>query len=120
MRFLIDQDVYNVTVRFLNALGHDVVPVAELGLAQADDTVLLETARTQERIFVSRDHDFGNLIFVQGLGAGVIFLRILPSTQNAVHAELERVLDEHTEDELRQSFVVVEPGRHRFRKLKKQ
>lgn len=119
MKFLIDQDGYDVTVRFLHDLGHDVVPVAEIGMAQADDTALLETARSQARIFVSRDRDFGNLIYVQALGAGVIYLRILPSTQNAVHSELARVLDEHREDELRQSFVVIEPGRHRFRKVKR-
>jgi hypothetical protein len=33
MKFLLDQDVYAVTARFLNDLGHDVVPVALIGLA---------------------------------------------------------------------------------------
>jgi hypothetical protein len=45
---------------------------------------------------------------------------MLPSTQNAVHQELDRVLSEHSEVELLQAFVVVEPGRHRFRKLAKR
>jgi hypothetical protein len=31
MRFLIDQDVYAVTIRFLSGLGHDVVTAAPLG-----------------------------------------------------------------------------------------
>jgi hypothetical protein len=69
MRFLADQDVYAVTVRLLNALGHDVVRIAELGLAQATD------------------------------------------------AELERVLTTYSEEQLRNAFVVIEPGRHRFRTL---
>ena len=120
MKFLLDQDVYAATARFLSALGHDVVPVAKIGLSRADDSDLLKTAREQDRIFVSRDRDFGGLVFVQDLGAGVIYLRMLPSTQNAVHQELARVLKEHPESELRQAFVVVEPGRHRFRKLKKK
>jgi predicted nuclease of predicted toxin-antitoxin system len=119
MKFLLDQDVYAATVRFLGELGHDVVPVAKIGLAQASDTDLLKTARAQSRIFVTRDRDFGGLVFVQDLGAGVIYLRLLPSTQNAVHQELARVLEEHTEEELAHAFVVVEPGRHRFRKIAK-
>src|SRR5208337_143433 len=49
-------------------------------------------------------------------GAGVIYLRILPSNQNAVHAELERILTLYDEQELQASFVVIEPGRHRIRR----
>jgi hypothetical protein len=41
----------------------------------------------------------------------------LPSTKNAVHQELERVLKAYSEKELRGAFVVIEPGRHRFRRL---
>jgi predicted nuclease of predicted toxin-antitoxin system len=98
-------------------LGHDVVTAAQLGLAQAADVTLLLAARAQGRIFVTRDRDFGGLVFVQGGGAGVLYLRMVPSTQNAVHAELERVLTLYSEQELQASFVVIEPGRHRIRKL---
>jgi len=37
MRFLLDQDVYAVTIRFLRELGHDVVVEAEIGCSQAED-----------------------------------------------------------------------------------
>jgi predicted nuclease of predicted toxin-antitoxin system len=117
MRFLLDQDVYAATARFPRSLGHDIVPVAKIGLSRASDSGLLNTAHEQNRILVTRDRDFGGLVFVGGLGAGVIYLRILPSTQSAVHAEIERVLESYTEEELRTAFVVTEPGRHRFRKL---
>ena len=116
MKFLLYQDVYTTTLSFLNGLGHDVIPVAQIGLAQATDEDLLKTAQDQNRIFVSRDRDFGNLVFVKGLGAGVLFLRILPSTQKSVHSELERVLKTYSEDELKNAFVVIEAGGHRFRK----
>ena len=116
MRFLTDQDVYAITNRFLSGLGHDVVTAAQLGLAQAEDLELLRVAQDQGRIFVTRDRDFGGLVFVLGSGAGVIYLRILPSNQNAVHAELERILTLYDEQELQASFVVIEPGRHRIRR----
>src|SRR5207237_9702948 len=92
-------------------------PVARLGFAQADDADLLRVAQEQARLFVTRDRDFGQLVFVQGSGPGVIYLRALPSTQNAVHAELERVLTMYSERELQSAFVVIEPGRHRMRRF---
>ena len=66
MRFLTDQDVYAITNRFLSGLGHDVVTAAQLGLAQAEDLELLRVAQDQGRIFVTRDRDFGGLVFVLG------------------------------------------------------
>jgi predicted nuclease of predicted toxin-antitoxin system len=117
MKFLLDQDVYAATARFLGDLGHDVVPVAQIGLSQADDEDLLRTAQEQGRIFVTRDRDYGGLVFVKALGAGVLYLRMLPSTQNLVHDELERVLKTYSEEELMKAFVVIEPDGHRFRRL---
>lgn len=116
MKFLTDQDVYASTVRFLSGLGHDVLSASPLGLAQAEDAELLRVAHEKSHLFVTRDRDFGGLVFVQGGGAGVIYLRMLPSTQNAIHAELERTLALYSELELQSSFVVIEPGRHRIRK----
>lgn len=119
MRFLLDQDVYAVTGRFLGALGHDVESAARLGLSRAADEELLETARTQNRIFVTRDRDYGALVFVRELGAGVLYLRMTASNQNAVHNELERVLKAYAEEELSQAFVVIEADKHRFRRLRR-
>jgi len=116
MKFLTDQDVYGQTVRWLAALGHDVVPVARLGLAQASDSDVLADARIQGRILITRDRDYGSLVFLHGAPSGVIYLRILPSTQGPVHAELERVLSMYTEQELSRAFVVIEAGGHRIRR----
>ena len=117
MRFLLDQDVYATTARLLSDLGHDVILLAQIGLARADDEDLLRAAQNQSRLFVTRDRDFGGLVFVNALGSGVLYLRVMPSTQNSVHQELERVLNSYTEEELRQAFVVVEAGGHRFRRV---
>ena len=116
MKFLSDQDVYVATVRFLSALGHEVATAGQLGLAQCEDSGLLQVAHEQGRLLVTRDRDFGGLVFVQGGGTGVIYLRMSPTTQNAVHTELERILTLYNEQELQDSFVVIEPGRHRIRR----
>ena len=117
MRLLLDQDVYAATERFLTHAGHDVVPVVRVGLSRAGDEEILHAAQEQTRILVTRDRDFGNLVFVQALGSGVICLRIRPSTLNGVHAQLETVLNTYSEEDLASAFVVVGPGGHRIRRL---
>lgn len=68
MRLLVDQDVYALTLHFLEDEGHDVVPVASIGLTRASDEDILVKAQELERIPVTRDRDFGNLVFVRSLG----------------------------------------------------
>jgi predicted nuclease of predicted toxin-antitoxin system len=117
MRLLLDQDVYAVTARFLVELGHDVVTAADLGRSQSSDADLLRAAHDQNRVFVTRDKDFGSLVFIGDFEAGVIFLRLTLSNIHTVHQELARVLTLYAENQLKDAFVVVEAGRHRFRKL---
>ncbi|MCX6995572.1 MAG: DUF5615 family PIN-like protein [Kiritimatiellaeota bacterium] len=115
MKFLLDQDVYAITERFLARLGHDVVTALSLGLSAAEDAVLLARAHDEGRILVTRDRDFGGLVFVQRAGPGVVYLRITPATVQSVHQEIKTVLGRYTESDLQKAFVVVEPGRHRHR-----
>lgn len=117
MRFLLDQDVYAKTVKFLQDSGHDLVQVSELGLSRASDETILRTAQAQNRILITRDRDYGNLVFVQSLGTGVIYLRIVPIALADVHAELNRVIMTYSEEALSKAFVVVSKGGHRFRAL---
>lgn len=117
MRFLSDHDVFAATVTFLRAAGHDVTTAAELGMQQAADVDLLRAAHAAGRLLVTRDRDYGGLVFVRTVGAGVIYLRMSPTAIPAVHAELARLLSLYDEAGLRAAFVVVEPGCHRFRRL---
>ena len=115
MRFLSDQDVYAVTLGLLRNDGHDVVTAAERGLSRASDRDLLEAAHADNRILITRDRDYGGLVHIGAMHGGVIYLRMLPSTQGTVHDELRRVLGKYEEQQLLRAFVVVEPARHRFR-----
>jgi predicted nuclease of predicted toxin-antitoxin system len=116
MQLLLDQDVYGLTVKFLIEAGYDLLTVAQLDMSQAPDEEVLKTAQAQNRILITRDRDYGNLIFVKGLGSGVIYLRMQPNTLTAVHNELLRVLELYPEPDLIGAFVVVEADKHRFRR----
>lgn len=118
MKFLADQDVWAVTTQFLRSQGHDVVTASDLELSSAEDEDLLILAQKQGRLMVTRDRDYGGLVFVKHAGRGVVYLRISPSTIVSVHSQLLKLLASHPETDLSNAFVVVEPGRYRLRRLK--
>ena len=118
MELLIDHDVYKITVDFLRQQGHDIVTAKELNLHTASDEALLEKAKTTGRLFITRDKDFGMLVFLKKeLSSGVICLRITPSTVNEVHSELCKILEKCPEKDFKTSFCVVEPHRYRIRHI---
>jgi predicted nuclease of predicted toxin-antitoxin system len=118
MRFLIDQDVYQTTVEFIKSLGHKAIRVKDVGLASADDETIIAYALSNKLALVTRDNDYGALVFLKNKKHhGVVFLKIEPRYVDLVHKELNQVFKEHSEQELKISFIVVEPGRHRIRKL---
>jgi len=116
VKLLLDQDIYQITAKFLLEQGHDVVLASELGLEEASDQKVLNVAQKEGRILVTRDRDYGNLVFVKGAGKGVIYLRILPKNLNLIHQELSRVLQIYSQKELVGAFVVIQASGHRFRR----
>lgn len=117
MRFLADQDVYQATIDFLRSNGHSVLRAYDLGLSRAEDAMMLARAVAEKCVLITRDKDFGALTFVfRSESLGVVLLRVLPETVDAVHVELLRFIEEHRDEDLSQVFVVVEPGRHRIRR----
>lgn len=118
MNFFSDHDVYGQTIKFLRAYGHSVTRAQDVGLAAAEDLEILRYATEHNLILLTRDSDFGILVFQQReYSRGVIFFRIHPITLHAVHQQLLRVLAELTEAELYRSFVSIEATRYRLRKL---
>ena len=119
MRFLVDQDIYKVTVDFLRDLGHEVILVKDIGLNRASDDVLLKYAHRNDLVFMTRDKGFSSLVFLfRQECRGVVLLRIHPATIEIIHQELAKFLLKHADYDLRNCFVVIEPRRHRIRSLK--
>jgi predicted nuclease of predicted toxin-antitoxin system len=88
-------------------------------MQKAGDEDLLRKARLENRLLITRDKAFGALVFLnKTLTTGVILLRIMPMIVEEVHQEILRIFEEHSEEELRDLFCVVEPHRHRIRQLR--
>ena len=113
MRFLADESCDFAVVRTLRAAGHDVLAVAEVARGGRDLEVI-RLARDEERVLLTEDKDFGQLVYAAGhAGTGVVFLRF-PTLlrRHAAAAVLELV--SRLGERLPTSFVVLEPGRARI------
>lgn len=114
MRFLADEDVYAITIRWLREHGHDVVAVFEGDRRGTADGGVWAWAATDSRILVTRDKEFGRR-FLAEPSAGLILLRGEFDEMEAVHSVLAGVLDSFNATEMTEWMFVVTPGRYRRR-----
>ncbi len=79
MRWLANENVPSASVLRLRASGEDVAYVVEDTRAIAD-TDVLEWARREQRIILTFDRDYGELIYRRRLPApsGVVYFRVPP------------------------------------------
>lgn len=117
MRLLADENLPRPSIRLLRKAGQDIEAVAELGAGMPDMQVLTH-ARAQERVLVTFDRDFGDLIYRQGAPApaGVVYLRFVPTSSEEPGQVLLQLLA-LTDVELIGRFTVVERERIRQRPL---
>ncbi len=62
MRLLFDANLSPGVADALSEVGHEVVGVFDVGLADASDTTILARADSEQRVIVSHDTDFGALL----------------------------------------------------------
>ena len=115
MRFLADESCDFAVVRALRDVGHDVTAITELSPALKDDAVLA-LARSEARILLTEDKDFGLLAYAGGQHtAGVVLVRFPADARRELGQTLVSLAAEVGE-RLNGAFVVVEPGRARISK----
>lgn len=118
MRLLCYLHLSPVTVQFLRHLGHDAIRATERLPATAADEEILELARTDGRVLVTQDLDFGALLAASGARApSVVTLRLALPHVEAVNRVLAATLSA-AETALTQGAIVsAEDQRVRIRPL---
>jgi predicted nuclease of predicted toxin-antitoxin system len=117
VNFLADECCDAPVVAGLRQDGHDVLFVMETARG-ADDQTVLQLAAGEDRILLTEDKDFGDLVVRLGLPAyGIVLLRMNPADSDAKLARLREVLHQDA-SRLPHSFVVVDEGKARFRPLR--
>ena len=112
MKFLVDRCAGRRLAEWLLNDGHDVVEAQAVG-PDPGDRALLELARVENRVLITIDTDFGELIYLHDVPhSGLIRLPDVPAEQRiALVSEIirshYRVLEEH-------AIVTVRGGRVRI------
>jgi predicted nuclease of predicted toxin-antitoxin system len=116
MRFLADENFPRIAVDALRGAGHDVTWVRTDAPGASDEQVLA-LARVEQRVLLTFDKDFGELVLRRGLTAsgGVVLFRIPPGRPGEVASRIVSTLAARAD--WAGSFSVVEPERVRMRAL---
>lgn len=118
MKILADMHISPVTVNFLKVLGHDTIRVNEILPSNSSDKIIVETAKKEQRVIITQDLDFSEIISLSGEKApSLISLRLSSSRIEYVNERLEKVLPKIEFDIVKGSIVVVEDKRIRVRAL---
>ena len=113
MNFLADESCARPVIRALRAAGHDVLAMSEVAPGSTDERVL-ERAVHEQRVLITEDRDFGELVYARGgSSAGIVFLRF-PSSARRLRVSTTLQAVATLGSRLRSAFVVVEPGRVRI------
>jgi len=118
VKFLADMGVSVSTVRSLREAGHDSVHLRDQGLLKMEDAHILDKARSEGRIVLTFDLDFGDLLAASGEKLpSVIVFRLRNQTPSSVQPRLFEVLSNREADLNSGAIVVVEENRYRVRRL---
>jgi predicted nuclease of predicted toxin-antitoxin system len=118
MRFLADAGISPKTVDFLIGLGHDAIHVRRVGLERSPDRVLVDRARTDDRVLISFDLDFGDILAQDVLDKpSVILFRLSDERADSVNRRLSTVLAERARELESGALILVEDARYRLRRL---
>lgn len=116
MKFIVDECTGTAVVEYLRENGHDVVSVAET-IPQCQDKIILNRAVHEQRILITNDKDFGDLIFRRGLSHhGVLLLRLQDNSATNRVRVVRAVFDRYS-DVLKSNFLVATERRVRVRYL---
>jgi predicted nuclease of predicted toxin-antitoxin system len=113
MNLLLDTCVWGGAKAELQAAGHDVLWTGDREEDPGDEEILA-WARREQRVLVTLDKDFGELVIVRRLPhAGIIRLVDISARQQG--AVCAHILSTYGEDLLRGAIVTAAAGRLRIR-----
>lgn len=116
MRFIADEGVDASLVTLLRQADHNVLYFAETDCG-TDDEVILDLAKVENRILITRDKDFGELVYrMKKLHSGILLIRA-EELSTMIRSRLVADFIQANLEMLTGYFIVIQPGTARFRKM---
>ena len=113
IKFIANVNVEKPLIDFLIEKGYDVKWVADLD-KQMSDISICEMAAKEQRVILTNDKDFGEIVFLQRKAIhGIVLLRVRGQIVTEKIGLLKRLLDRHAE-KIMNHFVVVMREKFRF------
>jgi predicted nuclease of predicted toxin-antitoxin system len=118
MRFLLDMGISVDVADFLRSAGHDAEHLHELKLGTLSDSDILARAVSEDRIVVTHDLDFANLLAASSAKLpSVIIFRLQNMRPEKVVPRLSSLLADHSRDLEKGAILSVSEVRIRLRPL---
>lgn len=116
MKIKLDENIGRRGVELLKLAGHDVMTVRDQNLQGARDEALFDVCAGEDRVLITLDHDFGQVLrFPPERAAGLVILE--PGPRVTQRSLLDRLRDFLALAEMRSptgALWIVEPGRVRI------
>ncbi|OGH40281.1 MAG: hypothetical protein A3B41_04555 [Candidatus Levybacteria bacterium RIFCSPLOWO2_01_FULL_37_26] len=106
MRFLADVNIAQSVITFLRQNGHDVLDAKKDYLTTADNKIIL-LAKQGERIIVTRDKDFLDLVQLPQYQVAAIVIRLLDQKPKNITLHLKDLFDHQSEEVLNTSLTII-------------
>src|SRR5579864_5710811 len=112
MRLVADESCDFSVVTGLRAAGYDVVAICEK-MSGANDESVISFASSEQRLRLTEDKDFGQLVFAAAKeNSGVVLVRYPTTARSNLTADVLKLLSDRGQA-LYGSFTVIQPGRAR-------
>lgn len=115
LKLLIDVGVGRQVEKWLLENGYDTKSIRDID-PRMTDREILRLAATEERLIITMDKDFGELVYNSKLShAGVLLLRLESATADEKVVVMSEIMGKYSE-KLIGSFSVLKDGKLRIRK----
>jgi predicted nuclease of predicted toxin-antitoxin system len=118
MRLLLDMNLPPAMADWLRSEGHDAIHARELGLGRLSDREIFARAAAEQRVTVTFDLDFGEIVgLAAAANAGVILLRLRSARQSALRDRVRVAIARAAKALQSGAIVLVEDARIRIRPM---
>lgn len=106
MKFLADVNIAQSVIRFLRDRNHDVLD-AKRNLLLEPDTKIINLTKLENRIILTRDKDFMELVKMPKYHTPTVIFRLTDQKPDNIKAYLEKLLADTKEEVLGKSLIIV-------------